>query len=218
MNVKKRRPGALCMRLMLLLVCGVNLSCGNSRDAAEYAQRSEEYRRQAEKCRLEKENQERLANSAGEFSRLPARTQLTEQPYLKGRMLLLRRQGDGPYAYAPATSSECQTSSVAYSADVLADIRAWSPEEVESVALVDCRRERRGTYVTEETPSRRLPAYISICDLSLIDRTVPAIIHRRSFTSQNPGRMTSICRDTTEVVEPPPYIALDQYLLGLPRR
>ncbi len=176
--------------------------------------------------RRENENRARsLANDqnrrrleSGEFSQPPQRVQLTDQPYVRGKLLIFRRKD-------PSESFSRHDLS-AYGNFM--EISAQTPEEVGTVALLHYRRQQAGTY-TVEGQGRSVPGYVWVCDLTLIDRSIPAVIHRRTFRGSEFGteaadliapnrRQGQAAQDATEVVGEEPNREVASYLISLPRR
>jgi hypothetical protein len=107
----------------------------------------------------------------------------------------------------------------------LGELHAQTPEEVQTVVQTDCFQVRRGSYVTKDEEKKQIPSYISECEVSLVDLSVPAIIYRRKFENTKlPEEITSLTVNWEEikrknkVVAPEPRDEIRDFLLGLPRK
>src|SRR5690606_4817751 len=102
------------------------------------------------------------------------------------------------------------------------DFVAVTPDEVGTVGRMDCTRAPAGRY--ETAPAGGLTAtYEALretCVLSLIDRSIPAVIHRRTFEGPTPSDTVNVdlnASNTSVNLDVPDHVVLE-YLRGLPRR
>jgi hypothetical protein len=93
---------------------------------------------------------------------------------------------------------------------------AGSPEEVGTVVLVKFRRQKFGTYTT--SGEDHIPGYVLIADLIIVDRSIPAIIYRRTFRGKRPEEFVDIRAGTDEIVGEDPREAISEFLEKLPRK
>lgn len=211
------RSKALLVRLIAVALLGaLNVACGPNE--------AEEIRRRAEAenfNRLENENmarqiarsQNRARLSSSEFTQPPQRVQLTDQPYIRGKLLALTRREPASFVMDSAVSIYGNASG----------LLTETPEEVGTVALLDCKKQRAGTFVIE-SQRRSVPGFIWLCELTLVDRSIAAVIHRRTFRGEEAGysvtgeRRTQISSDATEVVGEMPSREVGTFLSSLPRR
>lgn len=179
-------------------------------------------------CNKEKEDLRLLDSKKEEYARLPKRTQLTGQPYIKGKMVILELSDKykfftsyGGYCLA---SEECKPDAGCSGEDKFEDIRARSVDEVQTIALIACHRVKRGNYVptSGSKPGETIPGYDMACDLTLVDRAIPAVIQKKGFTSEllalEDQSSLALGTDVKELVARIPYNEMDTFLLGLPRK
>ena len=158
------------------------------------------------------ENRDRLEARLEEFSQVPPREQLTEQPYVKGRALVVTRRQD-----PPVTTREDPVYWGAQDPDKVRALMAEAPEQVETVVLLNYSKERAGDYnIVGE--SGGVAAFREVCEVVVIDRSIPAVIHRRVFKGPDPLSATSINQRQAEVTTPVDLNTLRNYIVNLPRR
>lgn len=120
----------------------------------------------------DKEAAENLRAHASELANLPKRVQQTEEPYIKGKFAIVRKDNDKSfYMYDPDLAT-------------YGDTYARTPEEVQTVVLRVCQRTQKGVYKTNENPPRELPAFVTDCDITIVDRSIPAVIFKKHFDAQ----------------------------------
>jgi hypothetical protein len=153
---------------------------------------------------------DRLQARLEEFSQMPPREQLTDQPYIKGRLLVVTRKPDMP-------SLEMTQQHYYWPSDRAKELLAQAPEQVGTVAVLNYSKEKAGSYKVVDG-SGGVSAYREVCELILIDRSIPAVIHRKTFRGPEPGSATSISHYQTEVVTPVDLTELRNYILKLPSR
>ena len=205
---------AVCLSLIYLCVMSVN--CGyQSKPVAGYDPLAE-----AEAARKKEEDRKRGVEEAKAaysriipaYAELPQRTQLTNTPRIKGQLIILERdEPNTQFSLSPKTIISTTGSQQAPPA----------PETV-TVALIVYRREPFGDFKTNEGKS--LPGYRLNGEVTLIDRTIPAVIHRRTFRGPDPGmgvgnnqRAEGIRAGQTEIVGKRPDLDITGYLQSLPR-
>jgi hypothetical protein len=159
-----------------------------------------------------------------EFIKLPAKVQLTPEPYLKGKAAFYHYHVE-PEKPKPdwwlVNNLDGHTHTFSYE-NVIRDVTALMPDEVETVVLWKCQQVRKGSYVVRDT-GRSIPAYVWSSDLTIVDRTIPAVVYRKKFE----GELYSIfgvespiliSADQDKVVSSSPDKAIYTFLGGLPRR
>lgn len=219
--------------LLIIVLCGVGLGVVyggdwlmykvfNSGPVAEEKAHEAESKRQvnesdrklkeqmAERLRAE-EQVERIKKLIPDFASLPRRTQLANPPYLKGKLIVLAHTAEDKIA---------QLRTYSY----LSDINAGSPEEVTTVVLLNCRKVRAGTFVVYSTlqtiydlNNKRIPGFTQFCDLTIIDRTIPAVIYKKTFQGKPPGTDVSLSNSDKEVLGNEPVEEIKTFLSGLNR-
>jgi len=152
----------------------------------------------------DKEAAAKLRAAASDLANLPDKTQLTDEPYIKGKLAIVRKDNDRSfYMYDPDISS-------------YGDTYARTPEEVQTVVLRVCQRTQKGVYRTQENPPRELPAFATNCDLTIVDRTIPAVVFKRRFEAKL--REESVATANTQQVEAHAGYEIDEFLKSLPRK
>jgi len=155
------------------------------------------------------ENRNRLQARLEEFAQVPPREQLTDQPYIKGRALVIKRRQDPPVLM--------MEDPVYWGSDQAKELMAEAPEQVATVVLLNYSKEGAGSYKVEGG-SGGVSAFREACELTVIDRSIPAIIHRKTFHGPDPLSSTSISHTQAEVVTSVDLTAVRNYILKLPRR
>ena len=156
------------------------------------------------KRKRDKEAAENLRTHAAELAKLPDRTQLTAEPYINGKMAIVRKDDDKSfYMFDPDLAT-------------YGDDYARTPEEVRTVVLRVCRRIQKGVYKTNEDPPRELPAYATDCDVTIVDRSIPAVVYRKHFDAKL--RDETVSTKNTQQVEAHAGYEVDEFLKSLPRR
>jgi len=218
---------------LLFIIISVLLltsTCGAPAVDEGEAKREKERTEKAARCAKEKAAFDLLDSKADEFGKLPKKVQIGAQPYLKGKLFVVEAREKYFHAYDPSTtgcrfSKECSSDAgcSATSVDVFQDIRARSPEEVQTVALITCRKVKRGDYeqVSGAKKGEKVPGYDMNCDLVLVDHTIPAVIYKKTFNSELLAFEDSSGLAHTgekELVARTPHREMDSFLLGLPRK
>jgi len=176
---------------LLVVVAGIVmvLGCGKSEEEARQDQ-------------VRKEGPGKMAAARKDFAQKPQKAELTQQPYLKGKAVMLYSLNGGEFGYQGSPAIDA--------------IKASLPEEVGSVVLQECKSVQKGVYVTKESPPREIPAMALDCVVTIIDRTIPAVIHTRQFqgTPSEEARVS----ETSNSVTAGPTKEIDAFLAGLPKR
>jgi len=156
-------------------------------------------------ARLKSENQRRLQENVSEYARLPGSSRMTGQPYINGKAIALSKDTeDKEYSLDGGLLSEATT------------VVAESPEEVGTVVLVTRRRQKFATYTI--TGSDHIPAYILFADLTIVDRSIPAVIYKKTFRGERPEEVVDVSRYETEIVGTDPSNKISEFLGKLPHR
>ncbi len=140
-----------------------------------------------------------------DLTKIPASTQITNEPYLNGKIAVFQslQKGDIPLTYfmQPSYYREMQ------------DKYATTPEEVGTVALIDCKVLQKGVYKTED--GKEYPAMVEDCNLTLIDRSKQAVIFKKAF-EKTPAQDRSTRGDF--VVTQTSQDEILAFLKGLPKK
>lgn len=195
----------LCLAaLTLALACARNSANSTSthsdrkasapRTAAEEAQHGKD------------ENLKRLEASLPKFTKAPSAARLTGHPYFNGKAVALSKYPEDK-DYGLDNTLILTTRS-----NVIAD----APEEIRTIVLVTYRKQQVGTYTT--TSSGKIPAFLLVADLVIIDRSLGAVIFRKTFKGDPPESNLTVTRGATQVVGADPAEKVRAFLEQLPRK
>jgi hypothetical protein len=144
------------------------------------------------------QNQKQI--SKDELAKLSPPEQLTETPYIKGKIFQSTAVQGGFFK---------------------GDMIAKNAEELGTIVKVDCKKSFKiGNYNAD---GQSVPAYASECNITLIDYTIPAVIAKKSFiNSEMATSMTFGTKDgkitKDEVVAAEPRGEVQKWLDGLPKK
>jgi hypothetical protein len=193
----------LCLLAVLMTTaCATRTANTNSRSTYEMPSPTSTV---DEIARLKSENQRRLQENVSEYARLPGSSRMTSQPYINGKAIALSKDSeDKEYSLDSGVLSEATT------------VVAESPEEVGTIVLVTHRRQKFATYTI--TGSDHIPAYILFADLTIVDRSIPAVIYKKTFRGERPEEVVDVSRYETEIVGTNPSYKISEFLGKLPHR
>lgn len=165
--------------------------------------------------------QQALKNRTDEYAKLPAKVQLTDSPYITKKVAYLKTWKEGN-----ETKAEMQNFWASFTTPdevVMNEILANSPEEVGTIVLIEddkkehgCKDVPKGTYKDQETGSV-VNGYIQVCEMTIIDPQIPAVIFRRKFEGQL--RKTEYMRkESGRVLGQVDFAEVYNFLAGLPRK
>jgi hypothetical protein len=225
-----KRPVSLLVMCAALVFVAV-LGCGHlgQKNSAPNTTPtvSEGSAERAEKCRQEKEALTKLDARVDDFARLPAKNQIANLPYLKGKLFIVETRDKRNYVYdfsgtGCRMSKDCSADAGCKGIDKFSDVRARSVEEVGTVALIECRKIKKGNFVqTGSNSGEKIPGYDLSCNVTLVDRSIPAVIYKKKFDSE-----LLMVEDSTsvslsgpkELVARTPTSEMDDFLIKLQRR
>lgn len=134
------------------------------------------------------------------LSKLAPPEQITEKPYLKGKVY------------------EISTEENKFIDD---DLKAKNTREIGTILKVECGKGSQiGNYNAD---GQTVPAYTSNCKVTIIDYTIPAVIAKKFFANATiPSSMTFGTKDGKidsgkEVVAPVPWGDIKTWIAGLPK-
>jgi hypothetical protein len=158
------------------------------------------------------ERQNLSQSKEAEFTKLPAKVQLAEEPYVKGKAVL--------YFQTVSLEKKAKSEKALWVYDKDINQRrfpfAENPEEVGTVILRKCKEISLGNYVKQFT-EEKIPAYGWKCEITIVDKTVPAVISRKTFqTELKEVAMTG--KEDKEIRSAPPYIVMNKFLDDLPQK
>jgi hypothetical protein len=148
--------------------------------------------------------QKRLMASVTELTQIPSDIQLTDEPYITGKLALFQR---GDHVGGSAYSTQ-----MAHFRE-LKESYAATPEEVKTVVLLDCRMVQKGVYRTDD--GQEFPATVEDCQLTMIDRSRAAVVYRKRF-EKTPQQDRKVVRNM--VLAESAQTDVLQFLKALPRR
>ena len=217
-----------------LLFVSLHFGCGNLGRRANSASEAEanaekERKAKTEKCSQEKQSLAQLDANVDNLARLPSKTQLASEPYLNGKLFVVETRDKQNYVSDTSgpgcrMSKDCSRDAGCSptSFDKFTDVRARSVAEVGTVALIECRKIKSGQFVqTGSSSGEKIPGYDLSCNLTLVDRSIPAVVYKKIFESK-----LLMVEDQTnvgltgpkELVARTPTSEMDDFLLKLPRR
>jgi hypothetical protein len=232
------RIACLCVVAISLLA----LSCrkeqvANQQEIDEKVRKfNEEMNRRAERERVvpTKENRDLIQKNSDEYSRLPAKTQLAKEPYLKNKLVILEQRtstetlegkkleaSDRRERFWIMYDLDRGIGDTSYPKVKTKKLSALTPDDVGTVVLLKFRADKIGTYSSMgEGKEKRdpVPAFQWSCDLTLVDRSIPAVIYKKSFKGKEPDMVTMVSRNTTYVDGNKPFKEIDEFLSNLPQK
>jgi hypothetical protein len=154
-----------------------------------------------------------LEATADQWAKLAPPVKLVKEPYIKGKMVIVYRRADDV--------NELHENDVIG----LGEVHAQTAAEVQTVVQTDCFEVRRGSYITKDNEKKQIPAYVSECEVGVIDLSIPATIYRKKFENtelMDEINSTSVDWETVKrknkVVAREPQGAIRDFLVSLPRK
>jgi len=199
----------LVAMIFLCVVLGCKSAAEKERDRQLKEQRQQQSQQKLKTSDLIKS----LKPMADEWAKLAPPLKLVKDPYIKGKMVIVYRRADD--------INELHENDVVG----LGELHAQTPAEVQTVIQTDCFQVKRGSYVTQDSEQKKIPAYISECEVALIDLSQPATIFRKKF--ENTKLLDEInsksvnwetIKEKNKVVAPEPQGEIRDFLLSLPRK
>ena len=145
----------------------------------------------------------KMAAARTEFAQKPLKEALVTQPYLNGKFVMLTSFNRGEFGFATAPLAT-------------RDLIAATVDEVGTVVLQECFQTQKGVYTTTENPPRKLPALSVDCTVTLIDRSIQAIIYVKKFETE-PAADVRVS-ETARSVSSTPSEEIGEFLSSLPRK
>jgi len=148
-----------------------------------------------------------------EWAKLAPPVKLVKDPYVKGKMVIVYRRADD--------INELHENDVVG----LGELHARTADEAQTVVQTDCFQLRRGSYITQDKDKKEIPAYVSECEVAVLDLSLPATIYRKKFENtklQDEISSKNVDWETikrkNKVVAPEPQGEIRDFLLSLPRK
>lgn len=156
------------------------------------------------------ENRRRLHEQRDELSRIPPREQLTEQPYVRGRALVVSKKQDLPFTMLedPVTWGGSERAK---------ELMAEAPEQVGTVVVLNYSKEKAASYKIEGSKGG-IGGSREVCEVIVIDRSIPAVIHRETFRGPDLPPTKVVRETTSEILSPVDLNEVRNYVMNLPRR
>jgi hypothetical protein len=174
--------------VVMAVVSGFAFSaCGNSSSSSSLPKELTAEEKKA------KEGREALEAKKAEYTTIPAKEQLSKEPYRKKKLLFYRVDPDAakdakdPWiSYFPSSVSNDANSKLEFKL-------AKSPDEVGTIALLQkCKEVKAGQYGSLAT------AYKEQCEMVLIDHALGAVVYREIFEGE-PDDVKTISKGETSV-------------------
>jgi hypothetical protein len=149
----------------------------------------------------------KMRASVDDLTRVPPNVELTSEPYIKGKIAVF--QAWGKKADNPKDKTYVLENSYFRGME---ENYATAPEEVGTVALVDCKTLQKGAYKTSD--GREFPAMVEDCELIMIDRSKPAVIFKKKFEKTPSEEATAYGNSMSQQSSQTDIL---QFLKGLPK-
>jgi hypothetical protein len=124
-----------------------------------------------------------LAAGVRDFLDLKGYRHATGEPYVRGKVVPVNRLVDGTFSERPATIHALIYSSLPR------ELRATSPEEAETIVLLDWTTQRVGTY-GEGRYQGNIPALKIRCTATVVDQPMKTITGTHTWTYDPPASVT----------------------------
>ncbi len=159
------------------------------------------------------DRRETFGSYEAEFTKLPSKVQLTGKPYIKGKVAFYNRDVEIGET-DPVWLLDNDFASTSSFDEKVKDIKAKTPGEVQTVVIRKCTQYKKGNYIVS---SRTIPGYAWKCDVSIVDRTISAVIFKKSFAGTLEKEL-SVPVGATEVEGYIPYEEISDFVGKLPRQ
>ena len=148
-----------------------------------------------------------LMASVVELTKIPAKVALVSDPYVQGKIAVFQAlekkaaYEEGVYFMQPIYFRELQ------------DNYATKPDEVGTVALVNCQTKQKGVY--QGSDGKESAAMVEDCELTLIDRSQQAVVFKKSFEATPEDERIAIANSVSTQSSQTEIAA---FLKGLPKK
>ncbi len=157
----------------------------------------------------EQETRADLMKRSEEFVKYKAPEKLVTEAYVKAPVVIVWIGADG--------KSEIKENNIHRIKD-----HAQAAEDAKSVFRIKCSEIRAGSYKFNDEDKNEVPAFTSKCETELFDKTIPALIYKKTFTNDKlsdtikAGRFTGKVPD--KVVADIPEKEIEDFIYFLPRK
>ncbi len=200
---------------LIVIISAIILGCAGGRSKSNTASNTSVNNADRERWK----NQDALNAKEKEYTALPQKIQLTNEPYIKGKIVLYKASPSFTELQNPMLSSGTFTKGE----EAVKSLIAISPDQVGTVVLVGdntktggCKEISKGYYKDKETEDT-ISSYIESCELTIIDLSIPAVIHRKTFEGKLKDTMY-VRKDKGSILGRVDYDEVYSYISGLPRR
>jgi hypothetical protein len=148
-----------------------------------------------------------LMAAVSELTTVPPKVALTSEPYVHGKIAVFQALEKkaayeaGVYLMQPLYYREMQ------------DNYATRPEEVGTVALVNCQTSQKGVYKADD--GKEYPAMVEDCDVTIIDRSQQAVVFKKQFEATPTDERAAIANSVSKQSSQGDIAA---FLKGLPKK
>ena len=150
-------------------------------------------------------------DAVAELTKVPSSVKLSGDGYIKGKAARYRQW----------KSLDDKSSTWSWDSSSLPISKAETPADVETVVLEKCIEVSMGTFVqkigTGDTIGEKIPAFGWKCDVTIIDKTIPAVVGRKSFESEINDREV-VQEGAKEIKRSMPIVEMNKYLKNLPKQ
>jgi len=213
MDTIMQRTNLTSLVLVALIFFVAVLGCKSAAEKERDRQLKEQRDQKAQQKQKTSDLIKSLEEKADEWAKLAPPVKLLKDPYIKGKMVIVYRRAED--------INELHENDVVG----LGELHAQTPAEAQTVVQTDCFQVRRGSYITQDKEKKEIPAYVSECEVAVIDLSLPATIYRKKFENtklQDEISSKNVDWETVKrknkVVAPEPQGEIRDFLLSLPRR
>jgi hypothetical protein len=201
MSIKQNR-----LNIILLSIFGLGIVLGCSLPTEEERIATNTWR--AKELNEQKTRAELMTRSE-EFAKYTAPTKLVDEAYVKKPVVIVWKWADG--------KTEILENNIHRITD-----HAQAAEDAKSVFKVTCSEIPAGSYQFNDEDKAKVPAFTSKCETELYDKSIPALIYKKTFEntklddSIKAGRFTGKLPD--KVVADIPQKEIENFVYFLPRK
>jgi hypothetical protein len=106
---------------------------------------------------------------------------------------------------------------ILWGSDRAKELMAEAPEQVGTVVVLNYSNEKTDSYKIANS-NGGIAGYREVCEVIVIDRSIPAVIHRETFRGPDLPP-TKLVRETQSIILSPVDLgAVRSYVMNLPRR
>lgn len=191
------------LNILMLIIIGISIFLGCSQVSKE---ETEAWRKKELK---EQETRADLMKRSEEFAKYKAPEKLVDEAYVKAPVVMVWKYADG--------KTEIMENNIHRIVD-----HAQAAEDAKSVFKITCSEIRAGSYKFSDEDKAEVPAFTSKCETELFDKTIPALIYKKTFEntkleeSIRAGRFTGKVPD--KVVADIPQKEIEDFIYFLPRK